>query len=363
MGSIGTTDGNGIGHGSAAAARRQHAEGPAAMLGIGTANPTGLEVPQNVFAENLFRVTKSDHLTELQQKLTRICEKTGIDKRHFHLTEETLAAHPELYDHDAPSLDNRLAMTVDAVPKLAQCAAGQGHRRVGPPGERDHPPHLQHLLRLGRPERRPAARHAARPPPHGQPHHPQPPRLLRRRQGAGPRQGARREQPRRARPRGLRRDHARLLRRARRRQPRRPRHLRGRRRRGHRRRRALRRRRAEPDLRDGPRHADHGAQNRARARHAGLRQRRRLPPRHPGAHAHRAERGALPPRRVPRRRHGDDDDGAHLPSPLSGNGKWNDLFWVVHPGGRQILDNIDKVLQLEPEKLGQAGTCSASTAT
>ncbi|EMS50728.1 Curcuminoid synthase [Triticum urartu] len=49
---------------------------------------------------------------------------------------------------------------------------------------------------------------------------------------------------------------------------------------------------------------------------------------------------------------GDDDDGAHLPSPLSGNGKWNDLFWVVHPGGRQILDNIDKVLQLEPEKLG-----------
>lgn len=73
MGSIGTANGNGIGHGGAAVARRQHAEGPAAMLGIGTANPTGVEVPQNVFAENLFRVTKSDHLTELQQKLTRIC--------------------------------------------------------------------------------------------------------------------------------------------------------------------------------------------------------------------------------------------------------------------------------------------------
>jgi predicted naringenin-chalcone synthase len=30
---------------------------------------------------------------------------------------------------------------------------------------------------------------------------------------------------------------------------------------------------------------------------------------------------------------------------------WNDLFWAVHPGGRPILDNIDAVLKLEPEKL------------
>ena len=27
---------------------------------------------------------------------------TGIDKRHFHLTEETLAAHPELLDPELP---------------------------------------------------------------------------------------------------------------------------------------------------------------------------------------------------------------------------------------------------------------------
>ncbi|KAF7051278.1 hypothetical protein CFC21_059531 [Triticum aestivum] len=48
----------------------------------------------------------------------------------------------------------------------------------------------------------------------------------------------------------------------------------------------------------------------------------------------------------------DDDDA---PPPCSGNGngngRWNDLFWAVHPGGRPILDNIDKVLMLEPEKL------------
>jgi predicted naringenin-chalcone synthase len=30
---------------------------------------------------------------------------------------------------------------------------------------------------------------------------------------------------------------------------------------------------------------------------------------------------------------------------------WNDLFWAVHPGGRQILDNIDTELKLEPGKL------------
>uniref|UniRef100_A0ACD5UB01 Uncharacterized protein n=1 Tax=Avena sativa TaxID=4498 RepID=A0ACD5UB01_AVESA len=30
---------------------------------------------------------------------------------------------------------------------------------------------------------------------------------------------------------------------------------------------------------------------------------------------------------------------------------WNELFWAVHPGGRPILDNIDKELKLEPGKL------------
>lgn len=102
---------------------QQHAEGPAAMLAIGTANPTNVVVPQDVFAENIFRVTKSDHLTELREKMKRICQKTGIDKRHFHLTEESLAAHPEFLDREVPSLDNRIDMAATAVPKLAESAA------------------------------------------------------------------------------------------------------------------------------------------------------------------------------------------------------------------------------------------------
>ncbi|XP_037431760.1 bisdemethoxycurcumin synthase-like [Triticum dicoccoides] len=120
MGSCGTSGGM---------AGRRHA----AMLGIGTANPTGVLVPQDVFAENLFRVTNSDHLPELKEKLRRICEKSGIERRHFHLTEETLAAHPELFDRELPSLDTRVDMTADAVPKLAQCAAAKAIAEWGRP--------------------------------------------------------------------------------------------------------------------------------------------------------------------------------------------------------------------------------------
>lgn len=29
----------------------------------------------------------------------------------------------------------------------------------------------------------------------------------------------------------------------------------------------------------------------------------------------------------------------------------NDMFWIVHPGGRSILDQIEGVLQLTPDKL------------
>jgi predicted naringenin-chalcone synthase len=36
--------------------------------------------------------------------------------------------------------------------------------------------------------------------------------------------------------------------------------------------------------------------------------------------------------------------------------EWNDLFWVVHPGNRAILDNTDRVLRLEPEKLAASRT-------
>ena len=57
---------------------RQHGEGPAAMLAMGTANPTNLLLPQDVFTDNLFRLSKCDHLTELKEKMNRICKRTHI---------------------------------------------------------------------------------------------------------------------------------------------------------------------------------------------------------------------------------------------------------------------------------------------
>ncbi|TVU13585.1 hypothetical protein EJB05_40645 [Eragrostis curvula] len=103
--------------------RRRHAEGPAAVLAIGTANPSGTIVPQDEFADQFFRMSNCDHLADLKGKLNRICKKTGIEKRHFHLTEEVLLAHPEFLDRELPSLDARIDMVATAVPKLAESAA------------------------------------------------------------------------------------------------------------------------------------------------------------------------------------------------------------------------------------------------
>ncbi|CAL4984288.1 unnamed protein product [Urochloa decumbens] len=102
--------------------RAQRADGPAAVLAIGTAVPANC-VRQDEFADWYFRVTKSDHLTELKAKMKRMCEKSGIKKRYFHHTEETIVAHPELLVRAAPSLGARLRISAQTVPKLAATAA------------------------------------------------------------------------------------------------------------------------------------------------------------------------------------------------------------------------------------------------
>jgi metal-dependent amidase/aminoacylase/carboxypeptidase family protein len=50
----------------------QRADGPACVLAIGTANPANC-VPQDEYADYYFRVTNSEHLTELKAKFNRIC--------------------------------------------------------------------------------------------------------------------------------------------------------------------------------------------------------------------------------------------------------------------------------------------------
>ncbi|KAL6658001.1 hypothetical protein ACP70R_005781 [Stipagrostis hirtigluma subsp. patula] len=100
----------------------QRADGPAAVLAVGTANPAKC-VLQDEYPEFYFRVTKSEHLTHLKDKLKQICQKTGVQKRFFHHTEDLLNVHPEFIDHTSPSLDARLDIVSKAIPELAASAA------------------------------------------------------------------------------------------------------------------------------------------------------------------------------------------------------------------------------------------------
>lgn len=57
--------------------RAQRAEGPATVLAIGTATPANV-VYQAHYPEYYFRITKSEHLTELKEKFQRMCTSFAI---------------------------------------------------------------------------------------------------------------------------------------------------------------------------------------------------------------------------------------------------------------------------------------------
>ncbi|RLM57792.1 white pollen 1 chalcone synthase [Panicum miliaceum] len=61
--------------------KAQRASGPATVLAIGTATPANC-VYQADYPDYYFRVTKSDHLTDLKEKFKRMCEY----HRHHHLS-------------------------------------------------------------------------------------------------------------------------------------------------------------------------------------------------------------------------------------------------------------------------------------
>lgn len=110
----------------------QRADGPAAVLAIGTANPTNC-VSQDEYPDYYFRVTKSEHLTDLKHKLKSICRMTGTEKRFFYHTEELLNAHPAFLDRGSPSLKARLDIAASAAPELAASAAAKAIAEWGRP--------------------------------------------------------------------------------------------------------------------------------------------------------------------------------------------------------------------------------------
>ncbi|BAU00726.1 hypothetical protein VIGAN_10234200 [Vigna angularis var. angularis] len=73
----------------------QRAEGPATILAIGTATPPNC-VDQSTYPDYYFRITNSEHMTDLKEKFQRMCDKSMIKKRYMHVTEEVLKENPNM---------------------------------------------------------------------------------------------------------------------------------------------------------------------------------------------------------------------------------------------------------------------------
>nr|AEN04070.1 chalcone synthase [Narcissus tazetta subsp. chinensis] len=112
--------------------KAQRADGPATILAIGTANPQNC-IEQSTYPDYYFRVTNSEHMVELKQKFKRMCEKSMIKKRYMYLTEEILKQNPNLCAYMAPSLDARQDMVVVEVPRLGKAAAVKAIKEWGQP--------------------------------------------------------------------------------------------------------------------------------------------------------------------------------------------------------------------------------------
>ncbi|KAG0570989.1 hypothetical protein KC19_6G202900 [Ceratodon purpureus] len=106
------------------------ADGPACVLGIGTAVPP-TEFLQTEYPDFFFNITNTSEKEVLKAKFKRICDKSGIRKRHFFLTEEVLKANPGICTYMEPSLNVRQDIVVVQVPKLAAEAAQKAIQEWG----------------------------------------------------------------------------------------------------------------------------------------------------------------------------------------------------------------------------------------
>ncbi|MQL87504.1 hypothetical protein Taro_020047 [Colocasia esculenta] len=113
----------------------QRAQGPATVLAIGTATPSNV-LYQADYPDYYFRITNSEHLTDLKEKFKRMCEKSMIRKRYMHLNEEILTENPNMCAYMAPSLDARQDIVVVEIPKLGKEAAVKAIKEWGQPKSR-----------------------------------------------------------------------------------------------------------------------------------------------------------------------------------------------------------------------------------
>ncbi|KAJ1687525.1 hypothetical protein LUZ63_018915 [Rhynchospora breviuscula] len=113
----------------------QRSKGLATVLAIGTALPDAI-APHDTYPDNYFRLTNREHLTELKDKMSRICKSTTIEQRYMGVMGndgEILKKYPNIADHDAPSLDARWEIVSEEVPKLAKESATVAIQEWGQP--------------------------------------------------------------------------------------------------------------------------------------------------------------------------------------------------------------------------------------
>nr|AHZ31750.1 chalcone synthase [Viola x wittrockiana] len=110
----------------------QRAKGPASILAIGTATPPNC-VTLADYPDFYFKITNSEHMTELKEKFQRMCDKSMIKKRYMHLTEDFLKENPNMCAYMAPSLDVRQDIVVVEVPRLGKEAATKAIKQWGQP--------------------------------------------------------------------------------------------------------------------------------------------------------------------------------------------------------------------------------------
>ncbi|CAD6253196.1 unnamed protein product [Miscanthus lutarioriparius] len=101
---------------------RPHGNGRATIMGIGKALPEHV-FEQKSFPDYYFDITDSKHLVDLKARFAKICEKTTTEKRHFYMSDEWLRSNPSATAYKSPSLILRQEITDEGVPRLGVAAA------------------------------------------------------------------------------------------------------------------------------------------------------------------------------------------------------------------------------------------------
>ncbi|KXG28544.1 hypothetical protein SORBI_3005G134900 [Sorghum bicolor] len=75
----------------------------------------------------------ADHLTHTKAIMKKMCEKMKVKKRYLQLNDDLFREHPEFLDPAAPTLQRKLAVVANAMPELVAAAAVKAIAEWGRP--------------------------------------------------------------------------------------------------------------------------------------------------------------------------------------------------------------------------------------